>query len=169
MSVQHPSFINPDEGKGWNLTMLPQLADVPWWQRPFKNRRLYEFDLNPDTPLTYHDHNGLFWQPDRHYITDLGSVPALVQWLPYPRISKDGTFVLPFLIHDSAYQAPEDGGRGLYVSELFQGPYRWRPMTRLEADRMLEQMVRAVGGRCVESALIYRAVRMFGPRWRGMT
>ena len=139
-----PAFINPT---GYDLHMV-------------LGRDLFEFALDPVHPLTYRDGHGYDWQPDRHFLTDRGSIPACVAWLPgYSRNR------LAFLFHDSAYNQVDGHGHGLYSRLDGAAHYLFQPMTRARADGMMREMLVAEGLRRTAARAIWCAMRAFGPRW----
>jgi len=124
-----------------------------------KNPIRYDFQLDFTDPLTLVDTvNGSRIQPDRHAVTDMGSIPTWLQ----PIIGKD-RFLITWLLHDSGYQHG-----GLYISAGAGKPYEFCPMTRLELDQVMLVGLEAEGCRWITRRLIYRGVRLFGARgYRG--
>lgn len=123
---------NPIEG--YDLRGIPQTS-------------LYIFELNPDKPLTYRMPEGEGYQPDRHFRTDMASIPRILQWIP--GLAKD-SFRIPAIYHDCVYKLGfiwKDGNR-LYL-------------TRKEADQMLRDMIHAEGGRIL-AWVYYLGVRIGG-------
>lgn len=148
----------------FDLTPRPQSG--PWW-----SKTLYDFRLSPRCPLTYH--RGTFRaQPDRHFVTDGGSIPRIVQLIP--ALQKD-RYWRAYAFHDSAYR------NGCFyvwkrVSCLNQSTgmveftwrYERRALTRAQADLWLREMLLAEGASIVTARVVYRAVRMFGwIAWKG--
>lgn len=101
------------------------------WQRacgiPYK--LIYEFTLEPDSPLTYISADGTAYQPDRHFLTDMGSVPRTAQLL----IPKDR--FRGFYLHDSAYRH-----KGLWIKLPTEKHFYFVRMSRREADDLLYEM-----------------------------
>ena len=83
-------------------------------------KAIYEFKLDPAKPLTLVDDDGLQYQPNRNFFTDLASIPRILQ-LIVPR----DRFLAPML-HDSNYQM-----MGVYVNGKFT------PLSRSQADDLL--------------------------------
>lgn len=119
----------------------------------------FEFTLRDDAPLTWHDGDGYSWQPDRHFCTDLGSVPSFVSWVPGYSPHR-----LAFLFHDSAYNSVAGHGHGLY--KRVEGFYEFffSPLTRRQADDLMRLMLISEGVRPSAARVIWLAVRAFGPR-----
>ncbi|CAK0740921.1 hypothetical protein CCP3SC15_1110003 [Gammaproteobacteria bacterium] len=85
-------------------------------------KAIYEFNLSKDWPLTLVADNGRQYTPDRHYFTDMGSIPRFLQFL----VPKDRS--LAFFTHDSSYEFG-----GLYINGIFCA------LTREQADDLLYQ------------------------------
>ena len=122
------------------------------WRR---KRREYEFALNLADPLTVSPMSGMFVRPDRHGITDLGSIPEQLEPL-FPRNQYEASYI----IHDSACR---EGG--LYFSSEYDGVYVFCRITSNRAAKILRNCVKAEGGSWIGDHLIYRAVNRFGPQW----
>jgi hypothetical protein len=144
-AAPHGWFENP---QGYSLTWLRN-ERYAW----LFTKAIYEFQLNLDSPLTFHHPDGRRIQPDRHVSeTDMGSVPLTLQmWIPKDR------YLLAFLFHDSGY----DHG-GLYVALPGQEQFGLAVMSRLQLDELLRLMCRAQGAWWTTAAAIYRAVRIGG-------
>ncbi len=91
----------------------------------------FMFRLNLDSPLTYHDGKGGKIQPNRKYITDLGSVPKPLQTFVAP-----DKYKLSFLFHDSAW---EHGG--LWYCAPGYEEYVFIPTSRRSSNRLLKAMI----------------------------
>lgn len=123
------------------------------WRR---KRRQYEFTLDRVRPLTLCLYpGGWYCQPDRHGLTDLGSVPEVAESLLPRNCYEPG-----FIVHDSACRE-----RGLYFASQIEGPYTFCPIDSDAAHRLLGLTVRSMGAWPATQAAIYRAVRHFGPQW----
>jgi hypothetical protein len=120
----------------------------------------FEFILDPVNPLTYWDRDGGDWQPDRHFYTDRGSQGWLVAKVPGFERNRLG-----YLFHDSAYEVVEGRGHGLYYRGPADLEFTWRPLTRLQADTLMRDMLLTEGVRPWAARAIYWAVRAFGRRW----
>ena len=110
------------------------------------NKIIYEFTSKNPT-LTYIDDDKNEWTPDRHYFTDMGSIPKWLQFL----IAKDR--FLGFYLHDSGYKFC-----GLYKNGKFVY------LSRKDIDELLYKM-------CLDDPIkpwnstayvVYKAVREFG-------
>lgn len=112
--------------KGYALA-IDHYQDAPrwlpkWMQTP---KAVWEFKLDAGAPLTFVLPDGTEIEPDKHFLTDLGSIPTPVQvWIP-----KDDC--LAYMLHDSGYR---DGG--LWVREPGQ-TWEFRHMGRDEVDTLL--------------------------------
>ena len=130
---------------------------APYLLWPFKRRRRkqYEFTLDPQAPLTWQAGVTCYVQPDRHGLTDLGSIPEQLRpWLSINR------FEASFLMHDSACRE-----HVLYFTGTFDGAYVKCHVGSERAHALLRDMVRAEGGNRLTAWLVWRVVRRFGPRW----
>ena len=124
----------------------------PWYRK----RTLYEYTADPCNPPTFCVEPHTFIQPDKHFFTDMGSVPEALQAI----VPKD--LHLPsFILHDSAC-----GHKGLWYADALQGPYIFRRISSREAARLLGMSLYAAGYR-YRADLVYRAVRRFGPQFDG--
>jgi hypothetical protein len=132
-----------------------------------RNTAIYEFRLDADTPLTFAGADGVLWRPDRYFLTDLGSVPKVLQ------IALPKDECLGYLFHDSAY-----AHGGLWCSFLGSA-WAFTKMDRSEADALLRAMVAAQWG-WPKAAAVWAGVRLGGwaswspskhrarqARWRG--
>jgi hypothetical protein len=141
---EHPTgYVLRDTGRlvqGW-----------PSWRR----RREYEFTLDRAAPMTFCHRSGFAIQPDRHGLTDMGSVPEILQAI----VSKD-SYLPAFIIHDSACRE-----HGLYFRAIGE-PFTFCPVSSLDAHRLLREMVLALGGSLSMAGIIYAAVRVGGPNWK---
>lgn len=141
-------FLNPN-----GFTLRPTGKLVPGW--PFWRKRVeYEFTLDALTPLTFQVEERLFVQPDRHGLTDMGSIPELAQAL----VPKDCA-LRSFVFHDSACRE-----HGLYFSSAVDRPFRLRCMTSVEVHDLLYDLVCVERGP-IRARVIWAAVRLFGPRF----
>lgn len=91
---------------------------------PFPPKTIYRFRLILVRPLTYRNDEG-FWQPNRTFFTDKGSVPLFVQpFIPSDRF-------IGFYFHDSGYKHGY-----LHFSENGLD-FKPRKMTRKQLDNLL--------------------------------
>ena len=109
-------------------------------------KELYEFTLDPLAPLTYRLLDGSFITPNKHMITDMASVPLILQWIPC--FQKD-RYIAP-LFHDSVYK-----DKGIYIDGKFY------PMSRTDADELLFAILDSENAK-VAKYLYYWAVRLAG-------
>lgn len=122
---------------------------------PWRKRTLYEYRADPDEPLTFQFCDHGFVRPDRHGVTDMGSVPEAAQLI----VPKD--LHLPsFILHDSACRE-----NGLYFSASLDGHYVFCPMPSNRVHRLLGDTLRAAGY-TKRAGLVWAFVRTFGPRWK---
>jgi len=128
--------------EGYTLRKIPSSRDPT----------LYEFSLSRSKPLTFIWEDGSCWQPDRHEITDMGSLPRLAQlWIPKDR------YLLSWMCHDSGYLKG-----GLYVSPRRGRPYEFVKMPRKQIDDFMFEGIRSEGGTWLQLEAIYWAVRAGG-------
>lgn len=132
---------------------------------------IWEFTNDPERPLTYHMPNGIEIQPDRHYETDLGSVPAVLQPL-----MANSRFLRSFLLHDSGYEY-----KGLWCRDRAEAAleeadpkFEWMPFvpvvdsftyitfSRYQIDRLLYYMIGAEGGNGAQRYTAFHAVNAVG-------
>lgn len=111
---------------------------------------LYEYREVKANPLEYIDECGRIWRCNRHFLTDMGSVPRAFRWL----IDKD-SFIRAFLYHDDLYEH-----RGLWL--LTGHGWALQDFNRRQADDMLYVMARAEGANKATAAAIWAAVRIGG-------
>lgn len=138
------SFHNTE---GYSLVKLPESTG--------KNIALYEFTLAESYPLFFLCDNGIYMQPDRHEITDMGSIPLFAQAL----IPKDRC-LLTWIFHDSGYAKG-----GLYISKTGDN-FIFHPMTRGELDDFMLAGMRAEKLCWWKRKAVYKVVRWFGwVRW----
>jgi hypothetical protein len=133
------NFINP---KGYWLVKDEEKST--WW------KAIYDFSLVLHAPLTFHDGSGRAITPNRHYLTDMGSIPRFPPILQAV-VPKDR--FLGFFHHDSGYEFG-----GLHVDGVFT------PMTRRQIDDLLFDMILAdpiPGGRAI-AWTVWSQVRLFG-------
>jgi len=136
------SIIDPDERRRWGL---------------FWSIAVREVTLDKDAPLTLRVNDGCYVQPDRHFTSDLGSIPPPLTAIP--GLERD-RFPKSYLLHDSACD-----NHGLYFSSTLTGPFVFCEMPSESVHKLLRSSVRAEGGNAVNAAAIYAAVRSCGPRW----
>lgn len=127
--------------------LWPLPSDGHWW-----GKARYEFRLYDADPLTWHC-GGLWAQPDRHFESDGGSIPRLVQCIP--ALQKD-RYWRSYGFHDSAYRYG-----GWYV-RMADGAFRFVRLTRAEADEWLYRMIIAEGGTLATARTVWAAVRACG-------
>ena len=121
---------------------------------PWRVRTEYEFTLDEYAPLTFEATLHCFVQPDRHGLTDMGSIPEALQ----PFVPKDA-YLASFILHDSGCRE-----RGLYFASGYNGPYMFCPMPSKRVHALLRECIIAEGGWC-RAWPIWALVRMFGPRF----
>ena len=121
---------------------------------PWRVRTEYEFTLDPNNPLTFHATPDCYIQPDRHGVTDMGSIPEAVQ----PLCPKDA-YLASFILHDSGCRE-----HGLYFAEEYNGPYEYRPIDSARVHELLRRCIQAEGG-WFRAWPIWAIVRAFGPRF----
>lgn len=113
----------------------------------WKRVPLFEFFNDPSDPLTYTEGN-IQYQPDRHFITDGGSIPPPLWDSPFVSLGPwDFPRAYPF--HDSGFTYG-----GLYVR--FAGEYRFTftLMGRTKLNRLLCRMIRADGGDWIDAQTV---------------
>jgi len=138
-------WLNGEEGVGWNLFY----KDVERWGW-FWTKTIYEFDLLYPNPLTWQDDDG-YWQPDRHESDqDLGSIPP-----PLRGLFAHDRFIREYIMHDSACK---HGGLW-WTADPVRTPFGFRPIKRIDADKLLRRQIEIAGGKYAQWA-IYAGVRI---------
>lgn len=122
------------------LYVLPSTG--PWW-----GKTRYEFMSPAIDPLTWHQ-GGFLWQPDRHFDSDGGSIPRLVQCIP--ALQKD-RYWASYGFHDSHYRYGGVYRDGLFVKE-----------SRAKADDRLYDQLLAQGATTATAKTVWGFVRAFG-------
>ena len=124
--LARPRFMNHRMGEGYLLDFHRMQRWGFFWVK-----RIWEFRLAPEHPLTFVDRFGDEWQPDRHEEeTDLGSEPPpLRSWFPHDE------HPLSYLFHDSACRHAGLWWRVVGAPEA--APFVFLPVSRREADYKL--------------------------------
>jgi hypothetical protein len=136
-------YFLPAKYGGYTVVERPDLAHV-------YGKMMYEFTLNQADPLTWRAPDGTFYQPDRHFLSDQGSIPRPIQrWIP-----KD-QFPRSFYMHDSMCEH-----EGAYGSATADGEFLFTRMSREAVDAALRSMVRAEGGSWRRACTIWFGVRI---------
>lgn len=137
---------------GYNLHWLRN-ESWGWGFWPFKwTKAIHSFKLHPQHPIVWVNTKG-HWQPDRHEEeTDLGSTPP-----PIRSCFPQDQYEPGYIFHDSAYKHG-----GLYHSVFLDGPYKFKSLTRSEADDLLADIIMALGGGAGSRGTIWTGVRMGG-------
>ena len=122
----------------------------PW----YRQRPVYEYTARDIMPMTFQCGPACFVQPDKHFFTDLLSIPEFLQIF----LGKDAHNPTA-VIHDSACTH-----HGLYYSSTLDGVYTFCTISYTSAAELLGQCLYAAGY-TVRAYPAWRAVRRFGPRW----
>jgi len=139
-------------GKFINTTPLhcEWLRQESWWG--LWKVDIWEYFTNPGYPLTHIQPDGTRTQPDRHFITDFGSIPPPL--MSFPSFSRT-RFIHAYLMHDSGYKHgwlwTMKPGTVAYVFTLY---------TKAQMDDLLLMWLGAEGANYVQRHTIYRAVRV---------
>ena len=129
-------FLNPE---GFSLT--PIRTEQPWasnavlraWLRwRCGETQIYRAALYLDYPLTLALADGVQYQTNRTFETDMGSVPLMLQSLPGGWYQKD-RWIRAYLFHDDGY-----GHGGLWVRRPRQTEFHFEPMSREKIDALLK-------------------------------
>lgn len=130
------------------------------WSGGWFGKQLYEFQNYMPDPLTCVLPCMRIVRPDRHFTTDLGSVPKTLQALAPIYFAKD-RFPKSYIFHDSHYKH----GGGWFA---IKGGWEFRRLTRKQADDILREMVLLEGGSRIAARLIWAGVRAGGwASWKG--
>ena len=121
-------FIHPKEGEGFNQVRADNGVSCFFFVKP-----MYEFWLNPKTPLMYVDNKGQTWQPDLHFKNDLGSTPPCLQ-----RFFPKDEFLASYSFHDSACKYGY-----LWMKSVVHAPFQKEYMTLFQSNKLLEEMIEA--------------------------
>jgi len=125
---------------------------------PWRKRKQFEFTLDESGPLTLCcvcDGFEFYAQPDRHGLTDFGSIP---EW--FRGIVSETYAPASFIIHDSACRE-----HGLYFAPTMLGPFKFQGMCSPAVHRLLRLCVVAERENRPMAGLIWAAVRTGGPRF----
>ena len=131
-------FVNQ---QGYSLVKIPQTDPA-----------VYDFTLNAEKPLTFIHPDGWRLQSDRHFQTDMGSIPKRLQ-----RFLPKDKFLLSFSMHDSAY-----GHGGLFIAGQDDSEFVFWRMTRREIDDLFCLMLISEGCDPWPARAIWLAVRIGG-------
>ena len=145
--MNHGHFINPN---GFRADIVD--ISYSWWTLKLHPTVIYRITLDKINPLIYQDKDHLYYQPDRVFDSDLGSVPWFLQWL----VPKD-LYRTAFVMHDS-----EHTHGGVWIASWKDGPYIFQRTTRQQADNRLRDMVAALGGGKIHQQGIWSGVRVGG-------
>lgn len=144
-------YVKTGEPMGYHAGVIDQVDRGMF--KPLK--AIYRFQLNMATPLTF-GWDGIFYQPDRNFDSDQGSVPLWAQ-----RIVPKDRFLVGFWIHDSGYRHG-----GLHIS-TDGANYIFRQAKKSEIDYLLYEMVLAdpcPGNQAIAYA-IWKAVCIGGMKY----
>lgn len=107
----------------------------------------FEFSNDPSTPLTYTEGN-IEYQPDRHFITDGGSIPPPLWDAPFVSLGPwDFPRAYPF--HDSGFTYG-----GLYIRFSDDSEFRFTLLVRAQLNRLLCRMILADGGDWIDAKTV---------------
>ena len=115
-------------------------------------KALYNFQADKHNPITFRRENGELIRCDRHFVTDLGSIPRTLQL-----IVPSSQYRAPFIFHDSAYLH-----HGEYVKRPDDLCFLWRPLTMREANERLYEMMRAEGAWWITAQAVLRVLNVAG-------
>ena len=123
-------------GKVGSLTPLiddfgyPMYNKWLWYRIP-----LFDYRYNSTDELIFRDDINILYEMDHHFQTDGGSIPPLVRM--FPGIHLDPfNFPRAYLYHDCAFQYG-----GLYIKYPGETVFRFRLMTRKQANALLEALL----------------------------
>lgn len=112
--------------KGYTIELAPSQGFYWWgWPKP----PTYHITIDRQNPLYFVDRYGRKLTPRRKYDSDLASIPP-----PFDRIWSPAEFKLSGIIHDDCCK-----NGGLYLIND-KGAQSFLPMTRKEADTLIEDM-----------------------------
>ena len=140
LSGKYGRFLNAAEGEGFEINKVGRRG------RLFP-QIIYEFVLDPETPLVWHDNDGYFYQFDHKFNTNLGSTPALTRaFLPQAQ------FPISYSGHDSCWIH-----HGIWRCAELEGEYKFIPISRWKSNTFLFRWVDAEGGK-IRKGLIWLGV-----------
>jgi len=142
-----PQWINE-----YGFTLRDTGEKIPGWF-PWSGKTIYEYTANPEKPMILYD-GCEFIQTDWHFLTDLASVPKLLQPI-FPKDLHNPSSCL----HDDACEH-----KGLYFSNSLDGPYVYRRISSWHAAELYGLGLR-LAGRTVR-AHAYILVGTLGPHWK---
>jgi len=146
-------------GKFELVPIIPDWSGMSWYKKAWKRltyTALYEFINDPDDPWTFHHPDGYLVRPDKHFITDMGSVPKILQGLIPVLFSKD-LWLGDYCMHDAGYKHG-----GLWFAKRNITTFIFCKMKRGVVDELLDLTIHASGGGCLSSAPIWFGVRLGG-------
>ena len=121
---------------------------------PYRRRTLWEYTAHPENPLTFQCAESCFVRPDRHFFTDLASIPEVLQ-IFMPKDIHNPSAVL----HDSACLY-----KSLFFSSTLNGVYVKCYISSSSAAELFGKGLYAAGYK-VRAYPAWRAVVRFGPKW----
>ena len=130
---------------------MSKISTEHWWGIPIFPKELYQFTNNPDDPLTYRAVNGTLYRTGTSFQTDKGSVPPFIRIFIRP-----SAYERSYAFHDYGYK---HGGFFQSRGGVDAG-YVFVPMSRLEVDRLLREMIVASRGCRATAAIVYAGVRI---------
>lgn len=127
----------------WGTVLNPHDGYTHIWNHdepqrwPFAPKPIFDFKLRDDRPLTWIAPDGRMVRPDRHYLTDDGSVPAFSSIFVCAR--NDGHMLPCFMMHDSGCRY------GTLWVKTGDGPWVETAISHLDCNRILAAMGMAMG------------------------
>jgi hypothetical protein len=133
----------------------PQGYKAPWHHNESSlyifRKAIFEFTADPQSPIIFEDHDGNWWLTDKHFFTDWGSIPIVLQVL----IPKD-TY-LGYLFHDASF-----GHHGLWFLKKGSTEIVFKELTMTQANDILYQMMMAQGAWKITAATVYETLQLAG-------
>ena len=146
--MNYGAFINPNG-------IHDDIVDITrsWWTLKLLPKVIHRITLDKIRPMTYKASDHLYYQPDKSFDSDLGSIPAFLQ----PFFPKD-QFRSAYIMHDSEYTHG-----GVWVSSWGHGPFVFQKTSQVKADDRLHDMIMALDPQSnITANLIWSGVRLGG-------
>jgi len=99
----------------------------------WRTKELFDFQLDAQNPVIWVRPDGTWIMPDRHFVTDGGSLPPFIEWVSGITREK----------HKPAFYFHDSGAKhgGFWVSTDGGNTWRFVVMTRRQVDAVLQEIL----------------------------